>query len=104
MAPMQPYGAYPYYPVGAGYPYATPGVNDGPADGAHDKAKGEDQPGIPEGASAADREAYANYYKQLNDYYTSYYAALGYTYPQPGTEGYPEATAQPKDSEDSAQK
>ncbi|KAJ9065425.1 hypothetical protein DSO57_1019753 [Entomophthora muscae] len=108
MTPMQPYGAYPYYPVASGYPYAAPGAADGQAEGGHDKTKPEDQPVLPEGASAADQEAYANYYKQLNDYYASYYAALGYTYPQPGTEGYSGAeatpTSQPQDNSDSSQK
>ncbi|KAI0236413.1 hypothetical protein L0F63_003352 [Massospora cicadina] len=82
MPPMQPYGAYPYYPVGPGYPYQPTSTSRG--DG-QDKTKSEVSPqtSLPEGASAADQEAYANYFKQLNDYYAAYYASLGYSPTQP---------------------
>lgn len=98
---MQPYGAYPYYPVAPGYHYGAP--VEGQPDVSGDKSKVEGQPPVPEGAAAADPEAYAAYYKQVTDYYVQYYASLGYTYPQPGTEGYsaPDAATIPKAEDDS---
>lgn len=105
MPAIPPYGAYPYYPIGQSYPYQPTPTSQGEG---LDKSNSDStaQAALPEGASAADQEAYANYFKQLNDYYAAYYASLGYAYPHSGTEGQPKVEAttptQPKAEEKEA--